>query len=117
MILDKSFVNQLVPRIGADAARLSVQDAYLRLALLLFGLSAVVVRVLDSGSPPILIVLVGGIFVILFVVVLYTRIRLAKAMSKYIGIKIPWYSLPRFSPIEKFDAWLARLRKTGKPGL
>jgi uncharacterized membrane protein YuzA (DUF378 family) len=116
--MNNSFYEQLALRIGAKATKLARRNAYATLALVIVGVTGLV-GVFVFNLTGTAIGEASGVVLdfLAFIVWLITRMQLAKAMSKYIGIKIPWFSLPRFSPIDKFDTWLDQLKKTGKPGL
>lgn len=105
----------LASRIGPDAAKLAVQSEYTNVALA----AVVVVSILISrngngqaslelGLPIFLILLAGG-------AAIYARIRLAKAISKYLSLEIKWYSMASYSArMEKYDKWLESLSENSK---
>jgi hypothetical protein len=96
----------LTPRIGHDAARAAMVNQFTKVILVVVGLAAVAFSY--TGGEHSSLVLVSLALRILFALlaVVYTKIRVAKAISKYLSTRVNWPEIPAYSPIEKFDEWL-----------
>jgi hypothetical protein len=47
---------------------------------------------------------------IILVIWIYNRVKLANVFSKHIGRRISWWRLPTVRTPEMFDAWRAKLK-------
>jgi hypothetical protein len=96
----------LLPRIGRDAAKAALINQYANVVLVALGLMAIVISYTGGEHPPRLLVSLTLLILLAFSAVIYTKVRVARSLTRYLKVRVRWFEVPKYSSISKFDEWL-----------